>query len=111
MNKSLRGVFAPLLAAAVLASSLPALAKPPAAPAPTGTPAKAKRPNRMDKMAADLNLTDAQKARIKPIVDSANAQTKAIRDKTNAAIEAILTPAQKAKFEAAMHHGKKKPPK
>ena len=109
MNKSLAGAIAPLLVTAALAWSLPAQAKPPAAPAPASPQAKKPRVSKLDKLATDLSLTAAQKARIKPIMDAESAQTKAIRDKANAAIEPILTADQKAKFEASLHRGKKKP--
>jgi Spy/CpxP family protein refolding chaperone len=72
----------------------------------------------MAKIAQELGLTDSQKAQIKPILMDAKAQKKAIeadtkltqdekrarltdlRKQTKGKIDAVLTPEQKAKWEA-----------
>lgn len=65
----------------------------------------------LDKIAENLDLTDAQKAQVKPIVDAAKPQIIAIHqeamEKTRAVIDAaaaqvrpLLTPEQQAKFDA-----------
>ncbi len=73
---------------------------------------------RLKKLATELNLTDAQKAQLQPILQSARQQAKAIKDNTTLSADArksqlkelnkstrtqmmaILTPAQRAQLKA-----------
>ncbi len=77
-------------------------------------------------LSTNLNLTDDEKAKIKPIledehdkihalkqaktgsVDDQKAKSKAIRDDANSQIRAILTPDQQTKFESISKKGHKK---
>jgi Spy/CpxP family protein refolding chaperone len=79
---------------------------------------------KFEKLAKELNLTDDQKAKIKPIIENQAKQVKAIREdkslnpaqqkdklrslakETRPQIEAILTPDQLAKLKALHHHKK-----
>ena len=79
---------------------------------------------RLKKMAAELNLTDAQKAQLKPILQSARQQAKAIKDNTalsdadrksqlkdlrkstRSQVLPVLTPAQRAQLKA-IHQAKR----
>ena len=109
--------FLPLTLAAVT-FGLAAIALPPLAQAAPGAHA-AKAPGaRMQKLADALGLTDAQKAQMKPIVQSTGKQAKAIQADTsltpeakkakmmdlrksmNKQMMAILTPDQRQKLKA-----------
>ncbi len=52
-----------------------------------------------ERMAEELDLTPAQKTKIKAIFDQEREQMHAIHEKTQANIAALLTPAQNAKFD------------
>ena len=69
--------------------------------------------NPLEEMSSTLNLTDAQKAKVQPIVDQAKPQLRAIHEeamtKAKAVIEAslaqirpLLTPEQQTKLDALM---------
>ncbi|MGI4788672.1 MAG: Spy/CpxP family protein refolding chaperone [Janthinobacterium lividum] len=80
--------------------------------------AQRKQGARLKKLATELNLTDAQKAQMKPILMSARQQSKAIKDNTalsdadrkaqlkdlrkstRTQMMAVLTPAQRAQLKA-----------
>jgi Spy/CpxP family protein refolding chaperone len=75
----------------------------------------------MESLAHALNLTDAQKAQVQPIMaeeykkmralhsdtslspDDRRAKMKEIRDETSAQLQSILTPEQYAKWQSRMH--------
>ena len=77
-------------------------------------------------LSTNLNLTDEQKAKIKPLLeeehtkihavrqantgsaDDEKAKTKVIRDDANAQIRALLTPEQQTKFDGMSKKGHKK---
>lgn len=83
MQKQLLGVALTVAAGLVLAFGQPALAK------------GAHQGGRLGKMAGTLGLTDAQKAQMKPILESARTQAKAVKADT------ALSPAdRKAKMQA-----------
>jgi len=113
--------FLPLTLAAVALGLAAALAAPPPAQAAPGAhPAQAdgQRGARMQKLADYLGLSDAQKARMKPILQSAGQQARAIQGNAsltpqakqakmmglsqsmNQQTMAVLTPAQREKLKA-----------
>jgi Spy/CpxP family protein refolding chaperone len=111
--------FLPLTLAAVTLGLAAALA-PPAQAAPGAHPAQAdgQRGARMQKLADYLGLSDAQKARMKPLLQSAGQQARAIQGNAsltpqakqakmmglsqsmNQQMMAVLTPAQREKLKA-----------
>lgn len=115
MQKQLWGIAAAVAAGVVLVLGQPTLAK------------GAHQGGRMGKMTAALGLTDAQKAQMKPIIQSAHAQAKAvkadtslspadrksklkaIRQSTMSQIGPMLTPDQKQELLAMRHHRKNAP--
>lgn len=77
-----------LLAALALAATQAGLAQPPGGPPPGGSP--------VERMAQDLNLTDAQKAKVQQIFDAERPKRAALREELQ-----NLTPEQRrAKFTA-----------
>lgn len=110
------------LAALGLAAAAPTFAQAPTPPAP-GRHHAGKIGGKLQKMAASLGLSDAQKAQMRPILQSARQQAKAIRADTTltpAARQAkmkdlrrstrqqtmaVLTPAQRQKLKS-MRPGK-----
>ncbi len=112
MQKQWWGIGAAVAAGMVLALGQPTFAK------------GAHQGGRMGKMAAALGLSDAQKAQMKPILESARDQAKAvkadttlspedrkskmkaIRKDTMTKIGPILTPDQKQKLVTMRHHRK-----
>lgn len=105
--------FVPAALAATLLFMPSMLAQ--AAPTPSG--AQAQRGQKMQKLAEELGLTDAQKAQMKTIADSLRKQATAVRDDTTLSVDAkrtkveairkdihkqmmaVLTPAQKEKLK------------
>ncbi len=114
MQTKIWGIAAAVAAGMVLALGQPTFAK------------GAHAGGRLGKLSATLGLTDAQKAQIKPILQSARQQAKAVKEDTSLSPEArkaklqgirrssmsqirpLLTPDQKQKLQA-MHHGGKNP--
>ena len=108
------------LSLGIAAAAVPVFAQTDAPTPPTmAAPAHPHRGGgRLQKMAAELNLTDAQKAQIKPILMSTRQQAQAIKADTtltpdarkakmkdlhksaNAQMMAILTPTQRAQLKA-----------
>lgn len=118
-------VFASALAIALAGSVAVAQDAATAPAAPTPAAAKHHNPHKMvNKMAAELNLTDDQRTKIEPILaerqekmealkaDTATApaakkeQFRAIMKKSNADLAAVLTPEQQEKMKS-MHKGHK----
>ncbi len=112
-----------LIPAALLALSL-ALA-PTFAHAKAGAHTKGAHHGKLAKLATTLNLTEAQKAQLKPMMkaqhqqakaikadtsltpESRKSQLKALRQTTRSQMLPILTADQKAKLAAMKHHHKK----
>lgn len=121
MRKLIFGTVAALLIGAALTITPPTFA----GAGKAGVKGERHAGKRLQKVAQTLDLTDAQKAQIKPILRSAAQQVKALRQDTSLTpeqqkakrkairqdtltqIAAILTPTQKAKLAAMRHKGHK----
>lgn len=127
MNKSILGGVALAVLAATVAFATPSLAAPGAgfAKGQAGAGHRQGGGGGIAKLAAYLNLSDTQKAQIKPIMKSANQQAKAVRQNASLTpdakktqlkairksamtqIRALLTPEQIAKLKALRQRGGK----
>lgn len=119
MLRPILAALAALMLGATLVLSQPALAGPKKA-------GKHEGGAKMRPALSRLNLTDAQKAQIKPILraarekikavradtgltpDARKAKARAIREETKARVAALLTPEQRAKIRAVRGSGKGK---
>lgn len=59
----------------------------------------------LDRLNQTVGLTDAQRAKIKPILEEERRTVMAVRKKSQQKVEALLSPQQKAKLKAAVHNG------
>lgn len=53
----------------------------------------------LERMTSDLDLDEAQVARLRTIMEAQHAKMRALHDETHAQITEVLTPAQRARFE------------
>ena len=127
MNKSILGGVALAVLAATITFTTPNFAAPGRgfAQGQAGAGHRMGGAAQMAKLAAYLNLSDTQKAEIKPILQNANQQAKAVRQNASLTpdakktqlkairqgamkqIRALLTPAQLAKLKALRQRGGK----
>lgn len=94
------GVFC-WLAPGLAAAQTPKPAAPPTHKALTG-PRAAGIPRNMKRLAKELGLSQAQQAKIRPLLADEAKKIREIRASTRTKMVAVLTPAQKKKLEALL---------